>query len=200
MRMSDAGIAEMTKRRRLLAVSCFVVAVLGTWFGLARLRAASAEPAPFDGEQWIEVEIVSAPTESVIDGFAYAEDQVQLHSRHQIPIDSRGSGEKVRSIENGLPITVEWKRAERSPDIDGIRFHDLSFGFAAQFTIDETARKSVSGLSPGPGAWSDVAHDVRCVAMICNRDGPAPDTFLRARWMDSAPPMPVISPNPHEID
>lgn len=195
--MSDAGTAQMVKRRRLLAVSCLVVAFLGTWIGLSRLRAASVGPARFEAEQWIEVEIVSAPTESVIDGFAYAEDQVQLHSRHQIPIDARGSGEKLRSIENGLPITVEWKRAERSPDIDGIRFHDLSFGFAAQFAIDDTARKSFFGLSPGPGAWSDIAHDFRCVAMICNRDGPTPDTFLRARWMVSAPPVPLISPDPH---
>jgi hypothetical protein len=191
------GFAWRVKRfslASLLVVLTVACLVLGVY---AYSRDAAPKPPAFDRNQRLILEIVTAPTRSVIGGLEYDEAETTVHSTHEVTIPASGDGIFVQSVVDGIPIEVSYSSAEKAEDGKAVRLNGLKVFLPMKVRI--TKNSSVMSLGSS-GADDIVRQDFHALStkgvdnyftIHYTGDG-LPHTFLRMRLDPEFREMPVL--------
>jgi hypothetical protein len=174
----------------VVTIACLVLGVY------AYSRDAAPKRRAFDRNQRLIVQIVTAPTRSVVGGLQYDEAETTVHSTHDLTIPASGEGISVRSVVDGIPIEVTMASAERATDGKSIRLKDVRIFLPIQFQVTDSLGYSQHSFSPGDVTVMDDFHVFPKVPhphfTIYYTGWGRPHTFLRMRIEPKNRPMPVL--------
>lgn len=169
----------------------FICGVGAQWVIQAFGVPTPPDPA-FQRPQWIELQIVTAPTQSTLDGYVYDEAKTIVHSTHRILIDPMGNGRSFYSVSDDVPIELTYASAELLEDGNGILLKDLSFHFPLRFRVNEhKSFASWSFTTRDTSVHSDF-HDFKRDVWIYSQEHPLSSTFIRMRHVGEMKELPVI--------
>ena len=173
--------------------------ILLTVFGSTCLAVAYASftetarqrPA-FDRDQHVTLQIVTAPTRSVVGGIQYDEAATTIHSSHVLTIPASGDGMVIQSNVDGIPINVGFASAEPGTDPTSIILHELGFHLPMRVqTTDNSWEMWQTFFGQRTEVFTDFHKFGRTLSIHYNGES-KPNTFMRLRIDTQGKPMPNL--------
>jgi hypothetical protein len=175
----------------VLTVACLMLGVY------AYSRDAAPKPPAFFRDQRLVLQIVTAPTRSVIGGLEYDEAETTVHSTHEVTIPASGKGLFIQSVVDGTPIEIRFSSAEKAEDGKAVRLNGLHVFLPMQVRIAKNSREMAIGFGLGDVIVRQDFHGlskngVREVLTIRYTGEGLPHTFVRMRIDPEFRPVPVL--------
>jgi len=181
------------RSRTIITVALLIViSGVGTHLAIQAFNAPSPPTPAFKRPQWIELQIVTAPTESTRAGFRYNEADIVIHSTHRILIDAAGNGRTFFSVSNEIPIEISYSSAEPISSGEGILLKDLSFYFPVKFRVNENTSYFWQSFSSTDSEVPADYHSFQRDISIYYQEEPLSNTFVRMRHLGALTELPVI--------
>ena len=177
---------------RLILLSAFGIACLAiVYAAFAHTVTAPQRPA-FDRDQHVTLQIVTAPTRSVVGGIQYDEAATTVHSSHDLTIPASGEGVVIQSIVDGIPIHVAFTGAEPGKDPTSIVLHELRFHLPMRVqTTDHSSEMWQSFFGQRTEVFTDFHKFGRTLSIHYTGEN-QPNTFMRLRINRPEKPMPLL--------
>jgi hypothetical protein len=183
-----------TQRTRIVVFIALLLGVcsIGTPWIIRALSALTPPEPEFQHHQWVEMQIVTAPTQSTRDGYIYDEAEVVVHSTHRILIDASGDGKSFYSVSNEIPIEITYSFAEPGVDEAGIILRDLAIYFPVKFQVNDHLGYKWQGFTARDTTVMPDYHSFQRGISLYYQEDPLSNTFLRMRHAGNLGELPVI--------
>lgn len=177
---------------RLILLSAFGIACFGIVYSLFAYTATAVQRPAFDRDQHVILQIVTAPTRSVIGGIQYDEAATTIHSSHELTIPASGEETVIQSLVDGIPINVAFAGAEPGKDATSILLHELRFHLPMRIqTTDHSSEMLQSFFGQRTEVFTDF-HKFGRTLIIHYAGENQPNTFLRLRIDRREKLMPLL--------
>ncbi len=177
---------------RLFLLSVFGIACLAIVYASFAHTATTSQRPAFDQDQHVTLQIVTAPTRSVIGGIQYDEAATTIHSSHELTIPASGEGVVIQSIVDGIPINVAFTGAEPGKDPTSILLHELRFHLPMRVqTADHSSYMCQSFFGQSTEVFTDFHKFGRTLSIHYSGEN-QPNTFIRLRIDRPEKLMPLI--------
>lgn len=177
---------------RLILLSAFAVAGLSIAYASFAHTVTRQQRPAFDRDQHVTLQIVTAPTRSVVGGIQYDEAATTIHSSHDFTIPASGEGAVIQSVVDGIPIDVAFAGAEPGKGSSSIVFHDLRFHLPMRVqTTDSSSEMWRSFLGQRTEVFTDFHQFGRTLSIHYTGEN-QPNTFMRMRIDTPDKPMPIL--------
>ncbi|RLS55320.1 MAG: hypothetical protein DWH91_09200 [Planctomycetota bacterium] len=182
--------SRSTRKRTWVSLVAF--AIIGLTAGLYTSFARSL-PAPpvFPSDQAVVLQIVTAPTKSIIGGEQYDESQVTVLTSHRVNVLASGEGQTISSVVDGIPVNVAYAKSEAGPGKHSVLLHGINIGLPLRVRTSATSSLLSQVFCPARVAINADFHSSQNIMIHYNGEG-RPNTFIRLRVDPEPDELPVI--------
>jgi hypothetical protein len=148
-------------------------------------------PPAFPSDQAVVLQIVTAPTKSIIGGEQYDESQVTVHTSHRVKVLASGEGQTISSVVDGIPVNVAYAKSEAGLGKHSVLLHGINIGLPLRVRTSATSSLLSQVFFPARVAINADFHSFQNMMIHYNGEG-RPNTFIRLRVDPKPDELPVI--------